>query len=93
MTQEPLHTHDMYGNEIYRLGETGYGVSMTIHAIGIDSEQPWLPFFTVFHCSDGFRQSLFSVSLERDDRAQLSNLFTDRIRDLIESHPHGTVHR
>lgn len=90
-----LNTHDMYGNEIYRLGETGYGVSICYWRPGEDLEAPQRPEFTFFHCSDGFRQSLFSARIEDPDRhwrgwsASTINTFEDRIAELMATRPHG----
>lgn len=83
-----LRSEDMYGNSIYPLGETGYGVSLCFHGKG-DGSGNWLPDFTVFHFSDGFRQCLLSVALDDPDRAILHDIFTDRIAELIALNPHG----
>lgn len=83
-----IRTHDMYGNEIVPLGETGYGVSTWIACKGF----PGVPYyfcFAVFHVSDGFRQSLFSVELDKPDRPTICNIFGDRIRELQAQRPHG----
>ena len=87
---EHYETHDMYGNEIYRLGESGYGVSVAFHSNGV-AGRPLLPLFTVFHCSDGFKQSLFSASVDQTHLVTLVNVFYNRILELIESQPHGVV--
>lgn len=76
---------DMYGNEIYRLGETGYGVSVAI--VDPVNGAPRYPFFTIFHASDGFRQSLLSVSMS--DAPTLSNIFEGRLAEILSGRPHG----
>lgn len=89
MIPEIIHTHDMYGNEIIRLGETGYGVSTTFSCYP-SREPPYLwPKWTLFHISDGFRQSLFSVSLDEIDKPTLVNIFHDRVLELMSTYPHG----
>lgn len=85
---DDLRTEDMYGNVIVPLGESGYGVSTTffsVPAVGPELR----PLFTFFHVSDGFRQSLFSVELDKPDRPTLANVFHDRIAELMASVPHG----
>ena len=72
---------DMYGHPIYPLGETGFGVSVTFSSEGPDHEAKY-PYFTIFHESDGFRQSLFSVHMtEFENRQLLCNVFQDRIAE------------
>lgn len=70
---------DMYGHEIYPLGETGFGVSISFSSEGPETP-PKYPHFTIFHESDNFRQCLFSVSL-KPDRPYVSNTFEDRIAE------------
>lgn len=82
-----IRNEDMYGNTIFRLGETGYGVSMALHSPG---QAAWLPLFTFFHVSDGFRQALFCCSIDHGERpVSLGNIFHDRIGELLSSNPHG----
>lgn len=83
-----IRSHDMYGHEIVPLGETGYGVSTCFASKGVPGA-PLYAEFTVFHVSDGFRQSLFSVGLDKPDRPTLYDVFDDRIRELQAQHPHG----
>lgn len=78
--------YDMYGNPIHVIGESGYGISL---AFGQTSgEELVRPLFALFHQSDGFRQCLFTFSIE-EDRPQLSNIFQNRIRELMETNPHA----
>lgn len=68
---------DMYGHEIHRLGDSGFGVS-------VDSGVP--PGFWLFHDSDGFRQCLFMVGLPspwKDKRPYIANVFDDRIAEVL----------
>lgn len=94
-TISELRSHDMYGSEIHRLGETGYGVSVSYWRPGMEPEAPLRPEFTIFHCSDGFRQSLFSVRIEDPERhhwgwaASTINVFHERIAELMDNRPHG----
>ena len=90
-----LRSHDMYGNQIYPLGETGYGVSMSFWKPGMDNVAPWRPEFTFFHRSDGFRQCLFSARIEDPQNHQwgwsagIINEFADRIAEIMATRPHG----
>ena len=68
---------DMYGQPIYPLGETGFGVSIDFSSRGPD-HQVRFPSFNIFHESDDYRQSLFSASLDLD-RPRICNVFQDRI--------------
>ncbi len=68
---------DMYGHEIVPIGD-GFGVSVTF---GVHSDGAVDPLFSVFHSSDGFRQSLFSVDVH--DRPQVYNVFEDRLREVL----------
>lgn len=89
-----LRTHDMYGNEIYPLGETGYGISLCFWRPGDDLSAPKRPEFTLFHRSDGFRQSLFCFRIEDPERhylgwsANVLNVFEKRIAELMATRPH-----
>ena len=80
---------DMYGNPIYPLGETGFGVSISFFTTSPD-HQTNQPYFTIFHVSDGFQQSLFSAQLDLD-RPRISNTFERRIAEHFanEMHPLG----
>jgi hypothetical protein len=78
----------MYGHPIVPLGENGYGVSTSFGG-GLGGAR--YPTFTVFHVSDGFRQSLFSVSIDKPERPTLHNVFHDRIGSLMASRPHGST--
>lgn len=86
-----MNGHDMYGNEIYRLGETGYGISICFSRDGMNWEGIYGPVFTVFHASDGFRQSLFCVDITQRSSfiPAISNVFHERIMELMETAPHG----
>lgn len=75
-------THDMYGHEIVPISN-GFGVSMHF---GIGLNGTVTPHFNIFHSSDGFRQSLFSVGgggAKGDDRPQIENVFGDRLRGVL----------
>jgi hypothetical protein len=77
-----LRRTDMYGHAIWPLGETGYGVSVTF--CGRPGE-PLVPEFTFFHASDGFQQSLFSVTMMQlfDKKGPLiCNVFRERVADV-----------
>ncbi len=84
-----IRSHDMYGQEIVPLGETGYGVSVCFASYPGRPDPYLWPQFTVFHVSDGFRQSLFSVNLDEVDRPSLCNIFQNRVAELMATHPHG----
>lgn len=84
-----IRENDMYGHRIYPLGETGYGVSVAFGSTPSESDCIY-PLFTVFHVSDGFRQSLFSVSINKPDRPTLTNVFHDRVAELMANRPHGS---
>lgn len=79
----------MYGHEIVPLGETGYGVSTTF--AGRSGSSDLYPYFTFFHISDGFRQSLFTVDIEHMLHPRLLNIFEDRIAELAASRPHSSA--
>ncbi len=79
-------TNDMYGHLIHVSdhGRGGFGVSLTWQSI---DGGPMLPYMTVFHESDGFQQSLFSVTIERVEgplgggkRPTICNVFVDRLK-------------
>ena len=69
---------DMYGQPIYPLGETGFGVSIIFY----NSPDPPIrsPEFTIFHQSDNYQQSLFSASMNLNG-PHISNPFQDRIAE------------
>ncbi len=68
----------MYGHEIVLIGK-GFGLSLafTHHLNGAVT-----PSLALFHSSDDFHQSLFSVTWG-DDRPQISNVFDDRLREVL----------
>lgn len=70
---------DMYGYEIVPIGD-GFGVSLAFahHLDGVVT-----PSITVFHSSDGFRQSLFTVGFNDDGRPQVGNVFDDRFGEVL----------
>ena len=70
---------DMYGQPIYPLGETGFGVSISWHSERSDRPAIY-PFFTIFHQSDDYRQSLFSATMDLKG-PHISNSFPDRITE------------
>jgi hypothetical protein len=80
-----LREHDMYGRPIWSLGDTGYGVSVSVYTQG---DGPPTPDFTLFHRSDGFRQALFSVTARGmfpDSRGpEVHNVFEDRVAEVLE---------
>lgn len=86
-----IRSHDMYGNEIHLLGETGYGVSFTVARSGSDITGIRWPYFAFFHVSDGFRQCLFCVDLPEHKAFMPSiiNVFHERIDELMSTRPHG----
>lgn len=77
-----LHSHDMYGHQIWPLGETGFGVSVAYYRTNEDDTLR--PDFTFFHVSDGFRQSLFNIhgTLDKGGRPMVSNIFHDRVAEV-----------
>lgn len=75
----------MYGNEIYPLGETGYGISVCFPSSG---NQRW-PEFAIFHSSDNFQQCLFFVDITDFIKPQICNYFPERIKRIAEMKPHG----
>lgn len=74
-----LRSHDMYGQEIVPLGETGFGVSTP--EMGFYPDGDAVINFWVFHISDGFRQALFGVMLgtKEDRHPHVINIFHDRV--------------
>lgn len=80
---------DMYGHLIHVAEDgAGFGVSLTWQCI---PGGPMLPYMTVFHESDGFQQSLFSVSIERvegplggGERPVICNVFDDRLHEVLD---------
>ncbi len=68
---------DMYGHEIVLIGN-GFGVSTTFNST-------MAPEFALFHESDGFRQSLFSVAAS--ERPHVINVFDDRLRAVLTEKP------
>lgn len=70
---------DMYGHPIYPLGETGFGVSITFFSEGPEFP-PKYPWFSIFHESDDFQQSLFSAELNLNG-PHICNAFEDRIAE------------
>lgn len=81
-----ISAEDMYGNPITPLAETGYGVSVSIAYVNSGTRGHAV--LTVFHASDGFRQSLFSVAIDGPDRPTLQNIFPDRLAELWVLNPH-----
>lgn len=77
-----LRSQDMYGNRIWPLGETGFGVSVTWYSRPSDRDPRLRPSFTFFHASDGFRQAIWS--LQGDDDPGLVNLFQDRWAEVVQ---------
>lgn len=75
---EWVNTRDMYGHKIVPIGED-FGVSL---AFAHHLDGAVTPLLTVFHASDGFRQSLFSVG-DYDGRPQVINEFDDRLREVL----------
>ena len=73
--------NDMYGHEIVPIGDD-FGVSLTF-AHHLDGTVT--PYFTVFHSSDGFRQSLFTVGSHEESphRPQVCNIFDDRLLEVL----------
>jgi len=59
MADKELAKRDMYGHTIHRLEGTEFGVSIAYDGDG-------KPDFTVFHESDNFRQSLFSIGYSKE---------------------------
>lgn len=90
----PIRGADMYGNRIHPIGETGYGASISFYG---NYGEPLMPMLTLFHISDGFRQSLFSFTPLGDfkggDRPSLSNIFYDRVSEVRVTEPHGRAPR
>ncbi len=73
---------DMYGQPIYPLGETGFGVAVWFPALSHDN-QTSLAHFTIFHQSDNYRQSLFSAVLMNSEGPQICDLFPQRIDEFF----------
>ncbi len=76
-----LRDRDMYGNPITPLGETGYGVSIAFAGNG--NGPAVYPFITVFHISDGFRQSLYSVAMSEALTFYVCNVYGERVTEVI----------
>lgn len=74
---EPLRDHDMYGHKITPIGE-GFGVSISLGILTDGSVEPNL---WVFHASDGFRQTLFSIM--GNDKYPIANVFPDRLAEVL----------
>ena len=68
----------MYGHEIVPLGGVGYGISTSFFNRG---NGVLYPCFSVFHHSDGFRQSLFSVM---GDCPEIVNVFHERMEEVAK---------
>ncbi|KKN78147.1 hypothetical protein LCGC14_0353740 [marine sediment metagenome] len=81
---------DMYGHPIHPLGETGFGVSVTFHTFWPDPNGIKCPYFSIFHETDDFRQSLFSAEMNLNG-PRTCNVFWDRITEHFanESWPLG----
>lgn len=77
-----MRTEDMYGHTIHPLGDTGYGVSLTFGYKKPDG--PRTPNFVFFHNSDGFRQALFTLQIDKGETPQVCNIFRDRM-DAVEA--------
>ena len=80
---------DSYGNPIYPIGETGFGICFI--AMGFDPDTGvGFPYFTIFHQGDNYRQALFSIDMNLNG-PHISNPFHDRIADYFanESWPLG----
>ena len=77
--------HDMYGHEIWPLGETGWGMSVSFHKEP-QSELPTKlhPNFTLFHYSDpNPQQCLLTLTLHGiEGRPQVQNIFDGRIEEV-----------
>lgn len=73
---------DMYGNEIYLLGESGFGVSFHV---GITQFKERHPYFNVFHISDGYHQSLFSMTLNEMKLPLYANIFPERCAEVFDA--------
>ncbi len=73
---------DMYGHLIH-LGNSGFGVSLTWFTTSPGNERK-RPYMTVFHESDGFQQSLFSVVVDASERPAVSDVFDDRLREVLD---------
>ncbi len=83
-------TNDMYGHLIHVSdhGGGGFGVSLTWQG---EPGGRVLPYMTVFHESDGFQQSLFSVTLQEvegplggGERPVICNVFDDRLHEVLD---------
>ncbi len=78
-------SHDMYGHEIWLLGETGWGVSVSYHTEP-QSESPKKlhPNFTFFHHSDpNPQQCLLTLALHgAEGRPRVQNVFDRRIAEV-----------
>jgi hypothetical protein len=76
--------NDMYGHPIWLLGDTGYGVSVSVYTQG---DGPPTPDFTLFHHSDGFRQALFSVTargmFSERRGPEVHNVFEHRVAGVL----------
>ncbi len=72
---------DMYGQPIYPLGETGFGISIILGTEGGIKPKPYIG-VSVFHASDEFHQSLFSCSIGKD--VHIENVFHERLAELFK---------
>ncbi len=75
MGEKQLATNDMYGNEIHRLGDSGYGISVSVDADG-------RPYFTVFHEGPRSQQSLCTLEIT-GQRPTVCDVFDDRIAEIF----------
>lgn len=87
MTKE-LAERDMYGHPIIPIGDSGYGVSVSFFSrpsIGDKQDDAQeFPDFTIFHDSDGFQQSLFSMAVYKEGQV-IHNTFEDRVAEALEN--------
>lgn len=79
MTDKELAEKDMYGDAIIPIGDSGYGVSVAFFVRPDDTKHPY---FSIFHESDGFRQSLTSVTID-ENGGWISNVFRDRTAEVL----------
>ncbi len=84
------HNRDMYGHLIHVSddGREEFGVSMSWHTVPPSTRK--LPTMNVFHESDGFQQSLFSITIIDKgpdwggERPVIVNVFEDRLREVLD---------
>ncbi len=78
---------DMYGHLIHvsdNNGAGGFGVSLAWATTSPRGGRR-RPYLTVFHESDGFQQSLFSVTIDSvDERPTISDVFEGRLREVLD---------